>query len=1031
PLDAPHSSNHGPPSLTALQAIDLRRKSPKGAVVVWCVYKRGLNKVKENQEKDKIGSKPDKNGKRGEAGKSLKQLQWDHEDANEHIKKVLEIVDLFHILNITIDQVMLRAFHMSLTGAASHWLRNKPSGSITTWEDLKTKFLSKYCPPARIAKKIHILDSRGAIPSKTAVDAKVGIKEKTEYSQKWHNGTSRTRSNETSNGLAGIQAQLNNLGREIKKVNENVYVAQEKESGSFTLPCFVNNVCFNNALADLGASISVMPFSTYLNLGLGELAHTKLIVELADRTVKYPKGIAKNVLVGIGKFVFPVDFIILDMPEDVKVPLILERPFLSTVHAKIDVFKRKITLRVREEKIIFKSVKHASSLIKRVYMLRIRERIELDLEARLMGETLVLNISLDPFFEDYIELNDLNVPLEIRRDQVDDLMPTIEEGMVVEEFRARNDASKILDILVIATTIRRLVILNGDSPIPTRVIDGVIQSVAPTTTEQMLARKNELKARGTLLMALPDKHQLKFNIHKDAKTLMEAIEKRFGRNKETKKVQKTFLEQQYKNFTGLSSESLDQIHDRLQKLISQLEILRESLSQEDINLKNKTDLEDQSLDDQFNSLKIYEDEVKSSSTANPTTQNIAFVSSQKTDSTNESVSVVASVSTASAKVPVSALPNVDTLNGHVDYKSKEISSEDRKESGSKWNYINWEAMIRAFRQKKNQPTMPSWHSPSQVLPVLIMRKSQFDVVSYKTSLKFVKARILVYQQNEIVFEEDIKLLKLDVQLRDNALVDLRKKFKKAEQERDELKLKLENFQTFSKNLSQLLASQTNDKTRLGYDNQVSNSFMFDCDEMFSSESDVSMLDSPVYDRCKLGEGYHDVPPPYTGIFMPPKHDLVFNDAPNTGFLTQKMTLRPVEHHAPAENLKTDSPKSKGHRNSRNRKACFVCKSLTHLIKYCDYYKKKMVQPPARNHAQRGNHRHYARMTHPNPHRHVVPTVVLTRPRPSKTVGTKLHSPPRRTINHRPSLQASNFHQRVTTVKAPKVNVVKGVQGNWV
>nr|GEY53128.1 hypothetical protein [Tanacetum cinerariifolium] len=129
------------------------------------------------------------------------------------------------------------------------------------------------------------------------------------------------------------------------------------------------------------------------------------------------------------------------------------------------------------------------------------------------------------------------------------------------------------------------VILNDDSPIPTRVIDGVVQHVAPTTAEQWLARKNELKARGTLLMALPDKHQLKFNIHKDCKTLMEDIEKRFGENKKTKKVQKTLLKKQHENFTGSSFESLDQIHDRLQKLISQLEILRESLSQEDINLK--------------------------------------------------------------------------------------------------------------------------------------------------------------------------------------------------------------------------------------------------------------------------------------------------------------------------------------------------------------------------------------------------------------------------------------------------------------
>ncbi|GKD28877.1 hypothetical protein Tco_1239655 [Tanacetum coccineum] len=90
-------------------------------------------------------------------GQFLKELRdntfssSDHEDANEHIEKVLEIIDLFHIPNITIDQVMLRAFSMSLTGAASRWLRNKPSGSITTWEDLKTKFLSKYCPPAHTA----------------------------------------------------------------------------------------------------------------------------------------------------------------------------------------------------------------------------------------------------------------------------------------------------------------------------------------------------------------------------------------------------------------------------------------------------------------------------------------------------------------------------------------------------------------------------------------------------------------------------------------------------------------------------------------------------------------------------------------------------------------------------------------------------------------------------------------------------------------------------------------------------------------
>nr|GFA37130.1 hypothetical protein [Tanacetum cinerariifolium] len=96
------------------------------------------------------------------------------------------------------------------------------------------------------------------------------------------------------------------------------------------------------------------------------------------------------------------------------------------------------------------------------------------------------------------------------------------------------------------------------------------------------------------------------------------------------------------------------------------------------------------------------------------------------------------------------------------------------------------------------------------------RKSQFDVISYQTGLESIEARLLAYKQNEFVFEEDIKLLKLEVQLRDNALVTLRQKLEKAKQERGDLKLKLEKFQTSSKNLTELLASQTNAKTGLGY-----------------------------------------------------------------------------------------------------------------------------------------------------------------------------------------------------------------------
>ncbi|GJX29493.1 putative reverse transcriptase domain-containing protein [Tanacetum coccineum] len=90
--------------------------------------------------------------------------------------------------------------------------------------------------------------------------------------------------------------------REVKilETYDRTLPQKEKDPGSFTLPCFIHNVCFDKALVDLGASVSVMPFSTYTNLGLGDLAHTRLNIELADRTIKYPRGIAKNVLVRIG-----------------------------------------------------------------------------------------------------------------------------------------------------------------------------------------------------------------------------------------------------------------------------------------------------------------------------------------------------------------------------------------------------------------------------------------------------------------------------------------------------------------------------------------------------------------------------------------------------------------------------------------------------------------------------------------------------------------------------------------------------------
>ncbi|GKB14937.1 hypothetical protein Tco_0848860 [Tanacetum coccineum] len=228
-------------------------------------------------------------------------IDSDHKDANEHIKKVLKIVDLFHIPNITQDQIMLRAFPMSLTRAASHWLRNKPSGLIKTWEDLKAKFLSNnfglglmlsgdllgdtvgveavgWCwfglsgiILSRVGGSAGVSDlvglmvggverswgggvgvvGCGSVDGCYELGGLLGRCKVLGCGDGWFTlaavcrwvvvglygfagGVRRVKSrneylilsNETSNGLAAIQAQLNNLGREIKKVNEKVYAAQ-------------------------------------------------------------------------------------------------------------------------------------------------------------------------------------------------------------------------------------------------------------------------------------------------------------------------------------------------------------------------------------------------------------------------------------------------------------------------------------------------------------------------------------------------------------------------------------------------------------------------------------------------------------------------------------------------------------------------------------------------------------------------------------------------------------------------------------
>ncbi|GJV68543.1 DNA-directed DNA polymerase [Tanacetum coccineum] len=132
----------------------------------------------------------------------------------------------------------------------------------------------------------------------------------------------------------------------------NKLPSKEKDPGSFTIPCQVSHLQTNNGLADLGASISLMPYTMYEKLGLGEPKPTRMSLKLGDRSIQYPTGIVKNVLIKVDKFILLIDFVILYMPKDSRILIILGRLFLATARAMINVFNKKITLRAGDDEVI-------------------------------------------------------------------------------------------------------------------------------------------------------------------------------------------------------------------------------------------------------------------------------------------------------------------------------------------------------------------------------------------------------------------------------------------------------------------------------------------------------------------------------------------------------------------------------------------------------------------------------------------------------------------------------------------------------
>ncbi|XP_056688231.1 uncharacterized protein [Spinacia oleracea] len=144
-----------------------------------------------------------------------------------------------------------------------------------------------------------------------------------------------------------------NLTENFSAIILNQMPPKLKDPGSFSIPCAIKKLEISNTLCDLGASVSLMPYSVFAKLQVGDLVPTNIALQLADRSVKYPIGKIEDVPLRVGGFVIPVNFVVLDIDEDVHVPIILGRPFLATTGAIIDVKQGKITLKVGKDSLFF------------------------------------------------------------------------------------------------------------------------------------------------------------------------------------------------------------------------------------------------------------------------------------------------------------------------------------------------------------------------------------------------------------------------------------------------------------------------------------------------------------------------------------------------------------------------------------------------------------------------------------------------------------------------------------------------------
>ncbi|GJR53784.1 ribonuclease H-like domain-containing protein [Tanacetum coccineum] len=434
--------------------------------------------------------------------------------------------------------------------------------------------------------------------------------------------------------------------------------------------------------------------------------------------------------------------------------------------------------------------------------------------------------------------------------------------------------------MVAASKVPMLKPENGNTAPKTTVVEGVKKVMPPTTAKEKAQIRLEVKARSTLMMGIPNEHQLKFNLIKDAKLLMEAVEKRFGGNAATKKTQRNLLKQQYENFIAPSSEMLDQTFDRLQKLVSQLELLGETISQEDVNQKllrslspewnthvvvwrNKPDLDTMSMDDFYNNLKVITNGAVSTAQAINTANGVSATNTQVNASNIDNLSdaLICRKLTINGNESVGFdKSKVKCYNyhkkGHFAKECRAPRNQDYKNKESTRRTVPVEtstsiALVSCDGLGGYDLSDQAEEGPNYALMAYSSSSSNSDVSNYSNCLKSFSKTVENLKSQYDPLHKDFKKYELMVlayksglesveeKLENIAVRELRKKLEIAQKEKDGIQFNVDKFENASKSLNKLIKSQ-------------------------------------IVDNCKKGLGYNAVLPPYTGNFMPSIPDLSFN-----------------------------------------------------------------------------------------------------------------------------------------------------------